>query len=298
MKEELLGRVRSVRTESALRDLATETWQTPQQVTVEDYREDGKISVTEHRWNGPVSRCTYKYDRAGRLIETEFRIGDEHAGTQVHEYDESGRLARQVGHGRDGTRVTEERTYAPDGSHVRVHPLPAGVTDVYCPVDGADYYFSGPGAREMVTAYDPEDRVSEVQLRNAEGEVLRRFVLTRDEQGRLVRDELRLGSQPLAPDLPELGPGSALMTNEYTYDELGRRIAALHRFFGSEEREQYSYDDRGNRAEVVTDRGQTRSAYQYDEQGNWIQRLTSHRHEPNPDFTPAAIDRREIVYYP
>ncbi len=286
MKSELLGRVRSVRTESAVWDLATETWQTPQRVTLEEYREDGKISVTEHRWNGQVSGSTFEYDEACRLIETHVWNGDEDIGRQVYEYDRSSRLVRQVGYGREGARVLEERTYAPDGSHVRVHPLPEGVTDAYCPVDGADYYFSAAGAREMVTSYDREDRLSEMLMKNAEGEVLRRFVLTRDEQGRLVKDELLLED------------GAARMTIEYTYDELGRLTATLLRHFGlEEERLTYSYDDRGNQAEVVTERGQTRYIYKYDRQGNWIERLASHRLKPNPDFTPASIDRREIAYY-
>ena len=88
------------------------------------------------------------------------------------------------------------------------------------------------------------------------------------------------------------------MTIEYTYDELGRLTATLLRHFGlEEERLTYSYDDRGNQAEVVTERGQTRYIYKYDRQGNWIERLASHRLKPNPDFTPASIDRREIAYY-
>jgi YD repeat-containing protein len=287
VKSELLGRVRSVRTESALWDLATETWQAPQRVTLEEYREDGKISVSEHRWNGQVSRSTYRYDEAGRLIETAFWNGGALAGRQVHEYDESGRLIRQVYFGMIGAGVVmEECTYASDGSHVRVQRLPAGVTDVYCPVDGADYYFSARGARDMVTVYDCGDRLSEVRVQNAEGEVVRRFVLTRGELGRVVRDELLRDG------------GAAWMTNEYTYDELGRRIATVRRLFGlSEEREQYRYDDRGTRAEVVTDRWRTRFTYKYDGQGNWIERLASGCSEQNPDFTPGSIDRREIAYY-
>jgi hypothetical protein len=284
VKSELLGRVRSVRTESALWDLTT--WQTPRGFTLEEYREDGKISGTEHGWNGQVSRSTFEYGEAARLVETQIWHGDELLGRQAHEYDESGRLIRQVGYGRDGAQVIEERSYAPDGSHVRVQQLPEGVTDVYCPVDGADYYFSASGAREIVSVYDGEDRFSEMRVQGAKGEVLRRFVLTRDEQGRLVRDELLLED------------GTARMTNEYAYDVVGRRIATLRRLFGlEEEREQYSYDDRGNRAEVVTDRGHTRFAYRYDLHGNWIERLTSQKHEPNPDFTPASIERREIAYY-
>ena len=303
MKEELLGRVRSVRTESALWDLANETWLAPQRVTVEEYREDGKISVSEHRGNGQVSRSTYRYDEDARLIETEFWNGDGRVGKQLHVYDESGRLVRQVGYGRDGARVIEERTYLPDGSHTRVYPLPDGAMDVYCPADGADYYFSAPGAREVVTMYDGEDRLSEIRVEDTKGEVLRRFVFSRDEQGQLVKDELLPGDQPL--DLPELGPGAALMTNEYAYDEQGRRIATLRRLLGSKkEREQYSYDDRGNRVEIAAEGtlgdgvpNVTRCTYRYDGQGNWVERLASHRREPNPDFIPASIERREIAYY-
>lgn len=72
----------------------------------------------------------------------------------------------------------------------------------------------------------------------------------------------------------------------------------MRRLFGfSEEREQYSYDDLANRAEVVNNCGQTLFAYKYDGQGNWIERLTSHRQEQNPEFTPGSIERGEIAYY-
>jgi hypothetical protein len=47
----------------------------------------------------------------------------------------------------------------------------------------------------------------------------------------------------------------------------------------------------------VNNRAHTRFVYKYDGQGNWIERLASHRREPNTDFTPESIDRREIAYY-
>ena len=284
MKSELLGRVRSVRTETSLWDLATETWQAPTLVKLEEYREDGKISVSEHR---EVSRSTYKYDQAGRLAEIQISIGDANAGRVAYEYDESDRLIRTVQYPAAGAGVVmDDRTYAADGSYVSVQQIPAGVTDVYCPIDGADYYFSAPGVRERIVVYDPKDRATEVLLKNAEGEVLRRFVLTHTESGRLVRDELQRDGQ------------SASITAEYTYDELGRRTAAVRRLFGlSEERQTYSYDDRGNQTEVVNNRGQTRFTYRYDAHGNWIERLTSGRHEQDADFTTGSIDRREIAYY-
>jgi hypothetical protein len=43
--------------------------------------------------------------------------------------------------------------------------------------------------------YDVEGRISKIRAEDAKGEVLRRFVLTRNEQGRLMKDELLLGGR-------------------------------------------------------------------------------------------------------
>jgi hypothetical protein len=323
VKSEAPSGARAVRTEWAQWDLTTESWQAAQRVTVEEYRRDGKLASSEIRFgDGPVSRSGNSHDEAGVLTESWFQNGDGPAGRVLCSYDGLGRLIHQVQRAPDGTeRVAEQRVYAADGSHTCILHLPKmeGATAVYCPIEGVDYYCSAPGTTTVTTVYSKEGHSSEVLLKDADGAVLRRFVLTRDEFGRLVKDELLLGALPLAPDVPLFGAGATLMTSEYKYDEQGRRVEVVRRMFGvSEDRETVSYDDRGNRTETTTEeqqreanmnegnleygaatvnRRQSRMAYRYDARGNWLERVTSQRYGENPDFTPCSIERREIAYY-
>jgi hypothetical protein len=315
------GGARTVRTEWAEWDLTNETWKAPSRVTLEEYRPDGRLRVSEGRNpDGSVYRSTNLYDDAGLLTETQFESGAA-VGRGTYSYDDGGRLIRQVSYAPDGSeRVAEEHTYA-DGLHTRVFHVPqvGGTTDFYCAIDGVDLYFSAPGATTMTTVYDSEGRASEALLKDADGNVLRRLVLTRDESGRLVKDELLLGGQPLVPDIPMFGAGASLMTSEYVYDERGRRVEIVRRMSGlSVDRETIRYDDRGNRTETTTEhqhreanliegnmeygaptvnRQQARFTYKFDARGNWTERVTSQRYGENPDFTPCSIERREIAYY-
>jgi hypothetical protein len=267
---------------------------------MEEYRPDGKLRLSEARnHDGSVYRSTNSYDDAGRLIESQSHQFDGPPGRLVCSYDDSGRLIRQVHHGPDGSEhVIEEHAYAVDGSHTSIRPVPQieGVTDYYCPINGVDYYFNAPETTTMTTAFDSQGRTSELLLKDAEGGVLRRVVLTHDRSGRLVKDEIFLGA------------GMALMTTEYAYDERGRCVELVRRMLGmSEERKTIQCDDHGNRTETTTEhqspeattitRQQVRFTYKFDARGNWTERVTSQRHGENPDFSPCSIERREIAYY-
>jgi hypothetical protein len=323
VKSDTPAGARSVRTEWAEWDLANEAWKAPTRSTIEEFRSDGKISVSESRFgNGPAFRVTHAYDDAGLLTESQFYNGDTAAGRQTNFYDERGRLIRQTQHGPEGERVGEECIYSPDGSYTRVMYLPTmeGNVSYYCAIDDSDYYLSAPGTNTMTTAFDSSGYTSEVLLKDANGGVLRRLAGIRDESGRLVKDELFLGGEPLDPDIPTLGAGASLMTTEFTYDERGRRVELVRRMFGlSEARVITQYDDDGNRTETTTEREhreaeihegnieypeatvtrrhQARFTHKFDARGNWTERVVSQRHGDNPDFTLCSIERREIVYY-
>jgi hypothetical protein len=292
-------------------------------VTVEEYRPDGKLRVFENRNpDGSLYRSTNSYDDAGRLIESQSHQVDGPPGSLIYSYDDSGYLIRQMYRDPDGSeRFTEEHAYAVDGSHTSIRYVPQieGVTDYYCPIEGADYYFNAPGTTTMTTAFDSQGRTSELLLKDAKGGILRRVALTHDESGRLVKDEIFLGDLPLDTDVLMFGAGMALMTTEYTYDERGRCVEQVRRMFGlSEERITTQYDDHGNRTETTTEhqsreanvnegnieygaptirRAQARFTYKFDDRGNWSERVISQRHGENPDFTPCSIERREIAYY-
>jgi hypothetical protein len=272
--------------------------------------------------NGSLCRSTYSYDESGLLIECQLQSGDGPAGRTIFFYDDRGRLVRQVGRAPDGSeRVAEEHAYAAGGEHTKIVHIPAmeGVKDVYYAVEGVDYSFSAPGTTTVATAFDSDGRVSEALLKDVSGVVVRRAVLTRDESGRLVKDEVLLGAEPFMPDVPEFGPGTVFTANEYTYDDVGRRVGVVRRMFGlSEQRETIRFDDRNNQTEITIEyncreanlregiveygaptvnRQRARFEYKYDARGNWVERVTSQRYGENPDFTRCSIERREIAYY-
>jgi hypothetical protein len=318
------GAARTVRKEWAAEwDLTDEVWKTPRWVTIEEFRPDGKLLVSEMRNpDGSVCRSVNSYDDAGLLTATEFQNGDT-SSTSVNFYDDRGRLIRQVDHAPDGSeRVGAEYVYAADGSYTRVMYLPHMEGNVmYCSfIEDIDYSFSAPGTTTMTSAFDRQGRASELLVKDAEGSVVRRLVVTRDEAGRLVKDELFLGDLPLEPNIPMFGAGASFITTEYTYDERGRRVDMVRRMFDlSEQRETTQYDDRGNwtkttsetdhREAQVHDEGavelgaatvnrqQSRCTHTFDARGNWTERVTSQRYGENPDFTPVSMERREIVYY-
>ena len=315
---------RTVRKEWAAEwDLTNEEWKAPRFVMIEEFRPDGKLLVSEMRNpDGSVCRSVNSYDDAGLLTATEFQNGAT-SSTSVTVHDDRGRLIRRVGNDPDGSeRVGEEYVYAADGSYTRVMYLPHMEGNVIYGsfIDDIDYSFSAPGTvATMTTAFDSQGRASESLVKDAEGSVLRRLVLTRDEAGRLVKDELFLGAHPMFPDVPMFGSGASLVTTEYTYDERGRRVEMVRRMFGlSEQRETTQYDDHGNWTKTTSNsdhreaqvheggvelgaatvnRQQSRCTHTFDARGNWTERVTSQRYGENPDFTPCAIDRREIAYY-
>ncbi len=323
MREEPSG-ARSVRSEWAEWDLTSESWKLPTRITVEEYRSDGKLLSSEMRFpNESACRSTNSYDESGLLIERQFQNGDAPAGRTILVYDEWGRLIRQMGRAPDGAeRVAEEHVYGAEGEHTKIIHLPPmeGARNVLYGVEGVDYSLSATGITTMTTVFDSHGRVSEVLLKDVNSVVLRRVVLTRDESGRLVKDEVLLGADPSMPDIPQFAVGAVFAANEYTYDERGRRVGVVRRMFGlSEQRETIRFDDRDNQTEITTeencregdlregiveygpptqlDRRQARFEYKYDSRGNWVECVTSQRYGENPDFTPGSIERRKIAYY-
>lgn len=317
------GPVRTLRTEWAQWDPAKEEWLTPAGFRLVEFRADGKVSRSEtHHPDRPVQRDTNSYDEAGRLAEESFQNGDDPPVRMVQVYDADGRLIRQVRHDPTGQeRVTETWSYAAGGNKTRLLYLPKTEppSDNYWVVEGVDFYWNTAGAETVATIYDSRELLSEVRLQNGQG-LLRRVVFTRDESGRLVKDEMLLGEQPRVPGLPAFGDGTLLAAHLHTYDDRGRRCERVHRVPGQDDqRETFRYDDRDNLTETTADRHkpeakvlddgsvhfrtgtlhrtQARFAYQYNDHGNWIEKVASVRRAGQPEFTPSSIERREIQYY-
>ena len=132
MKPDVPDGARSVRTEWAEWDLTNEVWKAPMRVTVEEFRPDGKLRVTECRNpDGSVSRSINSYDDAGLLIEPRFENSDGTAGRETYSYDDRGRPIRSVFYAPDGSvYFTLENAYASDGSFTRVIHFPHLIGDL------------------------------------------------------------------------------------------------------------------------------------------------------------------------
>lgn len=230
----------------------------------------------------------------------------------------------------DGT-VT---TYDEQGLRTTVGPQPPEIPRLH----GMEYgvCLDRPQA-DVLTRYDTQDRPVELNFRDEAQNVQRRLVITRDEEGRIVREQifvdtsLLIGSanveaapredrKELERTFSVLMPDGIFATFEYAYDELGRVAQTITRMASlSEARRTYTYDDHGNpieehdqentreananeQGELVTtsessSESWTRHEYRYDDRGNWIERVTSVRHAPERDLHRSTIERRTITYF-
>ena len=124
---------------------------------------------------------------------------------------------------------------------------------------------------DVLTHYDPHDRPTEIVYRDPEQKALHRILLTYDDYGRIVREQVLMGdvfggdeyscvdsaagNQRLTAEQREevaamfraALPDGVFLTREYAYDDQGRLAQLLARMGGlSETRTSYTYDAHDN----------------------------------------------------
>jgi YD repeat-containing protein len=338
-KWNLHGSVRRLHTEFAEWDLAEEVWKRPRHSSHVRFRPDGKILEYEsHNADGSVSLSSSTYDGAGRLREIRISIDGRETGRTIYSYDSAGRLLRLTGVGEDGTeRELEAYDYRPDGKKTKTYFVPKREPNVgfAYSIEDTDESYGASDAAEIATDYGPAG-ASEVRFRDAEGRVLRRLILSRDEAGRLATVSMHPGDPAVPPELqsqlenlPEGARSSAASllggllgpqtVTTYSYDPQGRLLERRMRMGDlGDHRSAYRYNDSGNKIEEnientsreveIDDEGKihpirenswqqhVRLDYQYDPHGNWTERVVCSRLAPNPNFERSNIERREIEY--
>jgi hypothetical protein len=333
------GPVRRLQTALAEWNTHDEAWGELRVFAVATFRPDGRLSETEHyNPDGSVARSTCVYDEVGRLVETRFRTGDGAVTRTVHAYDGQ-RLVRTVTVDERGeSREREEYRYDDAGRKTRIQRLDPSEPNTCYGIDGSDRCYGAPGAVNLTVEYDEHDRPVEALFRDDAAAVVRRITFTRDDAGRLLREEVRFGDASPFP-LPAAASGStddrarfdALMastfgggvfaTVSYTYDDHSRVVDRVERMGQlSESRTTFRYDARDNPIEQIEEThrrqiglgesGEPRSTdeasiehrnlleYVYDAQGNWTERVVSYRHGSTGHWQRSNIERREIVYDP
>ena len=86
MKPEVVGPVRSVRTERAEWDLSVGQWKEATYNSLQEYRSDGKLATSETRFSSEcATKCAHSYDDAGALIDVrESRYGATPIGFAIY----------------------------------------------------------------------------------------------------------------------------------------------------------------------------------------------------------------------
>ena len=286
------GPVQTLQTEFAEWDLTKEEWQAPRHSTVAHFLPDGKIRKSEHHNpDGSISFTSYIYDESGRLTEALSQMDDRPIHQNIYLYDDSGRLVRVISVDENGVqRDSEIHSYDEAGRKTKVviPPRHEPNSGSYFVIEGAELGYGGGDAATITTLYDNRAQATEALLHDANHRLVGRIVLTRDSSGRLMKEEMQLGSEEIPfPDLekafenvpPEeraraaamfanlFGPDRIMSSTTYAYDEKGHRVEQYTQMAGmSERRTIYRFDEHDNPIEQTTQ--EVRCDMNVDEAGN------------------------------
>ena len=236
--------------------------------------------------------------------------------------------------GRPTSQDVTQTTYDEHGLRTTIGPRPPDIPRLH----GMEYGIGIDRPHvDVLTRYDAQDRPVELNVRDEAQNVQHRLMITRDDEGRIVREQVFVdmsamvrsaNAEAASPEYLKgfermfntLMPDGIFFVREYAYDELGRVAQSVNSMGSlSQQHRSYTYDDRGNPIEEhyqanhrdanIDEQGEpviangssseswTRHEYRYDDHGNWLERVTSSRQAPDADFHRSTIERRTITYF-
>lgn len=291
-----------------------------------EYTIDGKL-LTSRTNHGDVSEwlTANTYDADGRLIKTTTGKSGEPATESLYTYDEVGRLLSitnnpQAG-GRTDFRYDEGRKVAVQTFDAETLQRAQNSMFAGSPWDAAVTAGIGvPIGGSVVTIYDERDQQTELQIVDAEGQPVNRFVRTYNANGRIIEEKpiwvnpaaLFFDKLPaeqrnqLNPEhlkqmntvLATLMSGKAPAGTQYTYDSQNRLTTIRECNLAFEKTTTIAYDDRGEKAEERTNFAENSVIpvgvpYQRNEEGHLV--------PSNPTAEPPALphlpDHSSITRY-
>ncbi len=342
---DLRGPVRACRIQRAwyTRRCGTEACETAEggDVSAVEFRTDGSLTQSWHRNpDGSEWTSTYEYNDRGRL--TEVRMGNEGGvdNLRSYSYDSLERLTRVTDRTQGGgERISESyeyddacckrKTNYDDATVQRPNTLRGWA------VEGTDTMYAAAGATMMTTLYNDRGQPTGLILYNGAGNPLSRVEFRYDHNGNLVEEAQTNAEAMLPPGVPTsmnparletvrrlLGVGGEPIRRTHRYNDEGRRIATRQRIvpFG-EDRKTMAYNDRGDRAEEVSEheqreftldeegrltaipskasvsRSEARFRYEYDAHGNWVMKTVGCRYGADQDYTVTSVERRTLDYF-
>jgi YD repeat-containing protein len=314
------------------------------------YDRDGRIAETrfrgssrEHGFDGTEMVTRYSYDATGQLLRKTRQNGKgDVEGEVIYHYDDQGRL-QSITDSKDPNNPIAFR-YDASGKKAKIAiaqplDLPQGLGAVSRSVEAAfDVAGSAaalPEGGSALTLYDEHDWPTEVQTRDANGEVKSRALRVYDSEGRvleekeIVDDPLKMlaggdqkkilasgdvSPQELRDQLAQFLVGSEMWSIRYTYDAQGHRSKMIRRVFNHmEEQVETSFNEHGDIAKETTQstmretpNGENDSteifetvySYEYDSYGNWTMMKSSSRPLPDGTFKDTGnVVHRTIEYF-
>jgi YD repeat-containing protein len=312
-------------------------------VDTTEYDVDGRVMVVRNNISNTSERVIrYTYDAAGHLIQIKTAVGKGGEPTQETNYSYDSR-GRQL-------NITDIRTpdnpitfrYDERGRKTKVQvsrPQDVLLDSVVAgsPFQVADRAPNLPGGGSATTIYDEDDRPTEVQVRDANGQLVNRAMCVYDTQGR-VSEEKQIWDSPEtmfpADGLDKILEASGASRDElighltklvggqggpfsiaYSYDALGRVTQTRRQIFNQEQVIETSYNEHGDKASeitrswemgsggegaqgsVLTPYSEVHYTYRYDGYGNWTEKNESYRSSPSGAFESSIERRRSLTYY-
>jgi hypothetical protein len=269
-------------THPAVTDADGKTHQYHSEYTTE-YDPDGRIMATRSR-NSDGSQWVTRsdYDPTGRLLKTASGVEGQALTETTYSYDQQGRL-QNITPG-DKPDIPAAFRYDERGRKSKIEvSRPADYRSNVAasgesPFQALDQAPNLPGGGSATTLYDDHDRATEVQVRDASGELVNRALRTYDAQGRVIEEkqildnpETMIPSEMRAKLLEESGLSSDQLRQElrgqltklmagqsgpytvsHSYDSRGRVNQTTRRIFNQEDKIETTYNEHGDTESEIT----------------------------------------------
>jgi hypothetical protein len=245
-----------------------------------EYDLTGRIIETRGlQSNGKDWVTHYTYDASGKLLKRAWGNDGEPAQESIYTYDGQGRLLNIRG---TGNTDSSSFHYDEHGRKTKVQvsrpeDYRPNVATAGSPFESADRPPNLAGGGTATTIYDENDRPTEVQVRNADGELVTRTLRTYDSQGRVSDEKQVMESmaamipaeqlqkmleksgvsreqfkQQLQQQLTKfMGGHDAATAMSYTYDSQGRVKETHNRFFNEDHHTEITYNDHGDKSAEI-----------------------------------------------
>jgi hypothetical protein len=223
----------------------------------------------------------YDYDPSGRLLKTASGVEGQAITETNYSYDQEGRLRNIRDDHRPDSPVTFR--YNDQGRKTKIEISgPAdyrpNVAVAGSPFEAVDRAPNLPGGGSATTIYDEHDRATQVQVRDASGELMNRAERTYDAQGHVLEEkqildnpETMIPAETRAQMLEQSGLSADQLQQEfrthltklmagqsgpysvfYGYDTHGRVNHTNRRIFNEEQEIETTYNEHGDAASEIT----------------------------------------------